>query len=289
MAGKIRVMHFGVLNATNIEGTADQALRRGATVRRPLGDGNPDPVTAFTTSVNPSMAISTRAVSAALTATGTKGAHFINVRIFDAERNVSGKVAGTAVRHTLANAYVVPRTLNVSHGELATIGLEAIAFSATGVDPVLTDTAQTLPAGSGGVTTAWTIGGVYFNGSRIQDIQSISVNFGIIEGRLDVDSNLSSKTIVGLGFEPSISFVTHNTEEMAKAAAVALDGEDGIEIYLSPATATGPNRVGNTQYKISAASGVLTPDQVQGAIRSGVLTVHPVGGLVLAANQALPT
>ena len=92
--------------------------------------------------------------------------------------------AGTNIKLTVAQGMLLPRTLSAPHNGVASLELELIATydadAETPPDPIVIETSQNL-SGTAGVSEVYTAGPVYVNGSQVEGVQNITLDFGITE------------------------------------------------------------------------------------------------------------
>jgi len=102
--------------------------------------------------------------------------------IYFPKRVIGGALASGASHWTatIANGILVPRTLEMSHQQSATISAEALAIKSGSTAPVTFDEAVSLPESVyPSVGDIWTLGNVDLNGTQLQGVTSVSIDFGI--------------------------------------------------------------------------------------------------------------
>ncbi len=139
----------------------------------------------------PRASFSTTALKTALDKVPTTGLKINSDNIVEmflqaADEGGTRKTGANHTKMAINEGLLVPRTLNAPDGSPATLSLEAVAtFDGTN-DPVTITTGQSL-VGSPSVSEIWTCGPVSINGSALTSVQSIDIDFGLMEMVLGSD------------------------------------------------------------------------------------------------------
>jgi len=161
------------------------------------GDGDVDPTYVSIMSQRPILRFDTTGIAAALAAAGIAGA------IIDADVTYPGLVAyfqkmaegGTRasgsnhLKLTAAEGLLVPRTLRASQDGIAVVTYEALLTYDGSNEPIVIADSQAL-AGSPSVSEVYTVGPASINGSTLEAVQEITIDFGIDVRRLAGDGDV---------------------------------------------------------------------------------------------------
>lgn len=98
---------------------------------------------------------------------------------FQAYAQGATRSASGAMTVTVANGVLVLRQLELSHQQPAMLSAELIARQDGATAPLAVATSQSLPAVYPATSVLWTLGKVDFNGTQIEGVESVSVDFGV--------------------------------------------------------------------------------------------------------------
>lgn len=165
------------------------------------GDSDVEPTFVATVRQEPRVRFTTTDIKGALDLCGISGLAIPSggggdqlLDLWFAKRTVGDAFASGSV-HTRVRVnagLLVPRPMNVSIGQRASIEYELIAISADGdAAPFVIEKNQALPSLTTGVTGAWTVGPWYLNGVLIDD-----------------EGTPTNSPVTGFGFDPGITVNT---------------------------------------------------------------------------------
>jgi hypothetical protein len=87
--------------------------------------------------------------------------------------------AGTHWLGTVANGIVVPRRISARSGENAALDVEVVARKNSSTAPIVFAEASNLPTHNAGADVIWTIGPVVLNGTTLDGLASVDLDFGV--------------------------------------------------------------------------------------------------------------
>jgi hypothetical protein len=93
-----------------------------------------------------------------------------------------GQVAAGSshIKRTVAKGLLLPQSLNMPSGQEATLNYMLHMVSTDGVtSPYTQQTAQALPAGSDAAAEAYILGAVTLNGTQLEGVSDVTLNFGL--------------------------------------------------------------------------------------------------------------
>lgn len=289
MANKIRVMHFAQFGATNLFGTREQSMSGGQVMARPLGDGNTRSLGAFLQSDDPRLSVRTFDLKGALDAVAVSGTSFANVRIYDAELARDGtKETSSVIRHTMSNAFVIPRTLDWSQdSEGASIVIEAEGYDDSGASPIVHEGGQSLPAGAAGVANIYHLERVRWEGGDVESVSAVSIDFGIQNQPLRTDGAISPRERANISVLPVMRFTSHDLAQSVAVGRAEASSGLGLQMWFRQRGATGPlsGRI------LLTGTGVLktiTTGGSTGAINRGDFELSVIGNLVYDGTASAP-
>jgi len=168
---------------------------------------------------------------------------------------------------TMKEGIIVPRVLNAPHGGVATLAMEAIATWDGTNDPIVIATSQAL-TGSPTVGELFTCGQVDINGTTLEAVQNITIDFGLQVFAQGSDglvwptfAGIMSRTpTITIRTLDAISLSTFGLSGAAQAATASL-------IYLRK-IAEGGTRVADAtaeHIKFTVEEGRIQVDAVQGS------------------------
>lgn len=162
------------------------------------GDGAVDPRYLATLSQQPQQRVTTTAIAAALAEAGISGKAGAYSFYWQKTNNQGTRATGANhFKISGVDGFLIPTTLQASQGEIATIEYQYNFMSDDGANaPLSVSTGVSLP-GTADVTELFTVGTAVANGTTIDNVIGITVEFGI---ELDVRSfrGLSFPTFVGI-------------------------------------------------------------------------------------------
>lgn len=233
------------LYAININKTADVLLKQivsqsmSAGLRKIIeaSDGEVDPRYVAVMDQRPTMGFSTTDIKTALDLAGISG-HEIDVddgaqgalEMFFQKLAEGGTRAGAGNHMKLAvnEGILIPVTLSASQGGRATLTYLCVCTYDGTNNPIVIAISQDLAAGTPGTAVLWTLGPIELNGTLVNGIVDVSINFGI-DLRIDAsDGEHWARFVAIMNRQPSVSFSTpdvglFNTLGLSGAAQGATD------------------------------------------------------------------
>jgi len=85
----------------------------------------------------------------------------------------------THTKGTIVEGMLIPVTLSLADGASAALSCQVILTSADGTTTPLTLTGSQALVASAGAGAGWTLGAVTLNGSTLEGVESVTINFGI--------------------------------------------------------------------------------------------------------------
>jgi hypothetical protein len=232
------------------------------------GDGAVDPTYVAIMSQRPVLAFSTTAIATALAACGINGA------VIDADGSYPGivcwfqkmaeggtRASGSShLKMTGAEGLLVPRSLGAGQDSVAAIRYEAVLTFDGTLDPVVVAASQAL-SGTPSVGELFTVGPVNINGTALEGIQSIEVEFGIGLKVASGDGNVWPTYCAIMSRDPSIRIRTTDADAIATfgASGTAQGATDSVVFFRK--LAEGGRRVadgGGEHVSVSVAEGIVT-------------------------------
>jgi len=254
-------------NTTVLAGLTQLDTQFGAEVRSDVGVGSLFPQFAVIAGVRPRLQFSSRAVDAVLGVTGTIGAPIASatlLRAFYAQLTDGQPSAGTVhSRYTFDRGLLVPRRLQCSHRQDATIDVEAITFSSDGVIKPMIEATAALPTivrdNIRHTLKTATLGNV-----DLGCFTDISIDFGVNADTLGCKSDVYDKHLtLDNGITPVITITTLDTD-----VALALEGLVGTHANSSIVLRqydTSGILFSNANDVTLTAAGVITRDSHSGS------------------------
>jgi hypothetical protein len=184
-------------------------------------DGAADPTYAAVMGQRPTLTFTTTDIYAALSSFGIDGTAISSGKVA-LQKLAEGGVRSSSADHillTIANGIVVPTTLNATQGAQATLSYTAHITSSDGTTAPITMTVNNLWSAitsaigtSSGVANAFTLGPVSINGTTLDGVQNVSVDFGINVFVADSDGQPYPTFASIMTRQPVITFSTYDLE-----------------------------------------------------------------------------
>lgn len=167
-----------LLPATN------RAITPGANQIRSSGGGDLNPTHTAVTAIDPRITLDTMHIAAALGITGTTGAAINSgalLTLFSRQLADGGTFSSGSnhVKYVMNKGLLLPRQLSASI-DGATISLEAIGVH-DGTNEVIVVTSGQAFGGESTVSQSFIVGPASINGTAVNNVQSLEINFGLIE------------------------------------------------------------------------------------------------------------
>ena len=170
-------------SAVLVSGVQNMTLNPGLSTLVNSGSGAVDPTFASIAQIQPELTFDTTAIKIALAGIGgISGAAMSSDKFWFQKMAADGLRAG-ATSHilvTMALGIIVPTQLQVSQGGAAVISYRAVPRSSDGsASPLAMTTAQSLEASQDLLTELYTLGAVSINGTALDGVNSVTLDFGI--------------------------------------------------------------------------------------------------------------
>lgn len=291
--GEIYVPHVFVFNtSTVLSGTYNQATERNFTVEQPDADGSIYAHTSAITALSDAISGGCYDIESALALMGVGGAAVTSCVVFDAQVARTGGKSGSSVhvKRSIANGLLVPRSLSLMQKSSATLSFSLGAYNTSAGAGIVTAASQALTnATAGGAGTLFGLGPLSINGSVVDDVMQVDVDFGLQVDDLESEGDVGVKLRTILGARPMVRFRTSN-------AAYAATVGDGLEV--TEAIVVCRKRSADGSFYVAAAeaehvtlsgdAGIVVPTVHQGRRIEGSYDYRPHYGaaapLVLATG-----
>jgi len=145
---------------------------------------------------------------------------------------------------TIANGFLVPRTLSCQHQGLASLSFDVHAVSSDGATaPIAWAETADYPASIyPALTAVYGMGLVDLNGTPLDGKLNVSIDFGIPVSRLAADGNVYSTVIYAAGsgrIQPSITVTSRSIDLTSTLTEAGLYLASGVEVYFRHLTQGG--------------------------------------------------
>lgn len=204
--------------ATLIDQTSDVNVDLDINEIVMAANGQVDPQFVALMNQTPRITWTTSALARALAKIGINGYAIADAdeAVFFLQKLAQGGTREGATSHiklTLNEGIQIPRTLQGSQGDIATISYEAFATYDGTNSPIVIATGQSL-TGSPTVDELFTVGPVVINGALLDGIQDITVDFGITELLQSANGQVWAEFAGIMNRVPSITIRTTNVESI---------------------------------------------------------------------------
>lgn len=248
-------------------------------------DGQVDPTYAAVLGAEPLIGFTTTDLKAALDLAALDGLH-IDSDVDDhgirfwlqalAEGGTRGG-DGTNLQMTVGDGLLVPRTLQATQGQRATLALDCLAVSSDGSTASIALSADQNLTGTPSVSVLWTLGTVKINGADFP-ATDLTVTFGIQEIREAADGHVYPTYVAIMSRQPTITFTTPNAELFSTLGLVGA--------ARSASTVVTFRKMSEGSTRVSAA----TEEHISLAVNEGRIHVDdlsPAGGGRYAASATI--
>ena len=237
------------------------------------GDGAVDATFAALQTQDPKLSWSTSKLATVLATIGISGLKIaadvdeLGLRAWLQKIDEGGTIASGSV-HTLLTVkegIIVPRQLTANN-ESAILTMEAIASWDGTNDPIIVTANQAL-VGTPSVSEFFVVGKVALNGTTINGVQSVTIDFGLQVVALRGDGSQWPTFVFIQARRPSISITTLDTSVLATfgLGGIAQSATDSV-IYLRK-VAEGGTRVADA-----------TPEHISFSVDEGRISTRSIGG-----------
>lgn len=243
-SAKLHTMTAQAAGAVYVDGVRDMQVNNALQTRTEGHDGVPYNTFGSLISGRPTARFSTSDIAQLLDEVSVSAGMLIDADgthpgvVLYAQRMAQGGTrdavgAGTHISVTVENGMLVPQSLTATHQDMATLTAQLFARQSGAVDPLTYDLAADLDAVTPDSTDQWTIGPVDLNGTPLDGIQSLNVDFGfdvVAEGR---DSDIFPTFVSIRKVQPSITIQSHHVDLMTTLTNQGLFQTAGqVRIFL---------------------------------------------------------
>lgn len=228
-------------SATLIGGITQQSLPLGSEVTAQQTAGNSYAAIGTINAIKPRGMFTTYSVGALVGLLGLRGACLAGganpgLEMWELRYTACGALATTTTPHrklTIPNGLVIPKTIECSHQQDATMSAEAIAtFDGTN-DPVIIGESQAAPTGLTD-TFRFTLGAIEIADVAFEGNLSVSIDFGNNATTDGGDSEVFDQNIEITQVLPTITIRTRDVAKFAAAASgIPLRGAKGTHLNTS--------------------------------------------------------
>lgn len=211
-------------------------------------------------SQRPTVRFSTTEIKAALDKCGLSGMIIDNDvtykgLVFYLQQLAEGGVrsgAGANMKITVPEGILVPRTLSVDQDGAAILAYEALATWDGTNDPFVLAVDQDMPAGTPGVANLWTVGPVKINGTALDSVMGLNIDFGLDARAEASDGEVWPRFPYIHGVRAVATFRTRDVELLNTLGITGdAQGETDSVIYLRKLKEGGGRELDATEVHIS--------------------------------------
>lgn len=208
--------------STVLAGLTNLDSQTNPEVRAEVGIGSLFPQFAYVAGIKPKVMFNSRAIAAVLGVTGTSGAKITGSALFKAfyAKLAEGDVVNASEHqiYTFNRGLLLPRRLQCSHQQDATIDVEALCYSSDGATDPLIQSVGALPSIAQD-NVRYTLKSAQVGGVDIGCITDVSIDFGIQAETVGCKSDVYDKHIQkGGGQTATISITTLDAAALGDAA-----------------------------------------------------------------------
>lgn len=275
--------------AVTIDGTSDQALNSALMTGLEGSDGSMYATFGSLISGAPVGRFTTNDLKAALDQCGlvgmlidTDGTHPGVVMYFQKYKEGGTREALASAVHmsmTVPNGIMVPRTLEMVHQGNARITYEIIGRQETTTAPLTFSETATLPAAVYPATVvAHTLGKIDLNGTTLDRVQSVTIDFGIVLEVEGADSDIYPTKVSIRDIRPSVTILSTKPEITATLTEDGLGYATDIVIVYARKRAEGGTFVIDAtaeHVKFTLGKCRATWDRIDGVPKQIAVTLTP--------------
>lgn len=140
--------------------------------------------------------------------------------------------AGTHWKGTIANGIAVPRRISCRSNENASLDVDVVARQTSSVAPIVFDEAANLPTHNAGPDAVWTVGKVNLNGTQLEGVESVDVDFGIDLLIDRADSDIYPSFVSVASIRPRIMLTGAHLDVTTTLTEDGLYYASGVIVYL---------------------------------------------------------
>ena len=247
------------------------------------GSGAVDPSFVGVGEIAPEITFDTTAIKTALANCGGADGDALSNDIFFLQKLLDGGLRGGAATHvklTAATGIIIPTQIRAAQGGEATIGYRALPTSADGeAAPIALLAGQSLEVGQSVVSEIYTLGPVSINGTPLEGVDDITIDFGITLTDKRSGSGAVYPTFIGIMKREPV--ITVRTFDLDAFVSWGLDGvaqgETDSTVQLLDQLAGGVR--GSSPITFTFDAGMIhcdTVDGTHGQQSSGSVKITPV-------------
>lgn len=249
-------LHCVQTSGGTISGITDFSISDNAEDARPNVDGQVDPLILARMGAKPTLSFTTHQIATALGVAGLSGLGYSSALTAFFQNIAIGGTRGSGSNHVSivsGQGLVVPQKLSASQGGLATLSYLVVPYSSNGTTHPLAYTASAALSGTAALAELYTVGKVSINGSDLNEVQSIEIDFGIKLFEDEGESGLPYPEFVAIDTRnPTVKVTTLHADYAATYgnAPVAADASD-IILYFRKLAEGGVRVADGTEEHVS--------------------------------------
>jgi len=233
--------------------------------------------------IAPEITFDTTAIKTALANCGGINGAALSSDVFFLQKLLDGGLRGGALSHiklTAATGIIVPTQIRAAQGAVATIGYRALPTSADGeASPLAILGSQSLEVGQSVVSEIYTLGPVSINGTPLEGVDDITIDFGITLTDKKSGSGAVYPTFIGvMSRQPSFTIRTFDLDAFASWGLDGVaQGETDSTVQLLDQLAGGVR--GSSPITFTIDAGMIhcdTIDGTHGQQSGGSVKITPV-------------
>ena len=270
MAKSIYTVHTALIKGVTIEGINQSSASPGFNVLRVQTDGRVNPAASTVMGQQASMSLTSIDLKAAIDGLGLTGLSFASsdtATFYMQQRADGGGIsAGSTHRKALMNkGLAVINSIQASQGQEATVNIMVYVDGDGTNEPFVLSDSVAVPAYAAG-REVWTLGPVELNGTLVEGIQSVNVDFGNVPMRITSDGQVIND-FTSLDQAPVVNI---ETNDLASFDAFTQAGEaiaSTVEIWFRKKAIGGGNVADATatHIKLTINAGMITPADFSGS------------------------
>jgi hypothetical protein len=268
VCGPAKILEATAVVIDQVEG---QAFNLGNDRRTLSTAGNVYPTFSALMNQAPRFSLTTSQIAAVLTKVSTKGlALATGFEVFNQAKSTTTGLPTTGATHqklAIATGLVIPRQLSCSQGGLAKLTFDVVGINASGTTNPVTMTENTNTPTITGISEQFTLGPVKINGTNVEGVQDVTIDFGLRERILEGSGAYYPQLVALDTVAPKVTIRTND------AAVLANFGLTGLAQAATDSV---------IYFRKMAANGIRTADvtgaHVSFTIDDGLFLVGDKGG-----------
>ncbi len=270
------------LDGTAVDAVSDHGIDSGLEIVRVRTDGLPHPKMTHVKTVDPSIDITSGAVHTIMNAIGTdimKGLAITGAKtaVLYCQQvdNLGTRKANEAMKATVNQGLVIPTNLTASVDQAATVNCQIVPVYDGTNAPIATAISQTL-TGSPAADEQFYSGPVYVNNVALDNVQSISIQFGIqIVKKKEGGSKYHVLAYIG-NQEPVISVTTTDVEAFdAFKEGVAITAATYAQLVKAEPNGSYYANASVVHPKFTVNDGMIVAQKISGSPQSCEINIIP--------------